>query len=133
MTIACYEGALDTPSTARFYEICCAAYPLVLVGVAVGSRLRWPATAVAGMHTVTGTPRAAPTWARAAAWLPGSVAPQQSDSSKHSRPRSLASRIRGGGDTGPRAAGLVGCCVRNHRAEHQYALVAEVDAAGFLG
>ena len=29
----------------------------------------------------------------AAAWLPASVAPQQSDSSRHSKPRSLASRI----------------------------------------
>jgi hypothetical protein len=34
---------------ALFYEICCAAYPLILVGVARGSRLRWPATTVAGI------------------------------------------------------------------------------------
>ena len=34
---------------ALFYEICCAAYPLILVAVARGSRLRWPATSVAGI------------------------------------------------------------------------------------
>ncbi|HEY6320365.1 MAG TPA: hypothetical protein VJA16_02270 [Thermoanaerobaculia bacterium] len=34
---------------ALFYEICCAAYPLILVGVARGARLRWPATTVAGI------------------------------------------------------------------------------------
>jgi hypothetical protein len=44
---------------ALFYEICCAAYPLVLVGVARGSRLRWPATTVAGIFMAV---RLAMTW-----------------------------------------------------------------------
>jgi hypothetical protein len=44
---------------ALFYEICCAAYPLVLVGVARGSRLRWPATTLAGIFMAV---RLAMTW-----------------------------------------------------------------------
>ncbi|HEV3077257.1 MAG TPA: hypothetical protein VHB47_22735, partial [Thermoanaerobaculia bacterium] len=44
---------------ALFYEICCAAYPLILVGVARGSRLRWPATTVAGIFMAV---RLAMTW-----------------------------------------------------------------------
>jgi hypothetical protein len=44
---------------ALFYEICCAAYPLVLVGVARGSRLRWPATTVAAIFMAV---RLAMTW-----------------------------------------------------------------------
>jgi hypothetical protein len=44
---------------ALFYEICCAAYPLVLVGVARGARLRWPATTVAGIFMAV---RLAMTW-----------------------------------------------------------------------
>jgi hypothetical protein len=44
---------------ALFYEICCAAYPLILVGVARGSRLRWPATTVAGIFMAV---RMAMTW-----------------------------------------------------------------------
>jgi hypothetical protein len=44
---------------ALFYEICCAAYPLILVGVARGSRLRWPATTVAGIFMAA---RLAMTW-----------------------------------------------------------------------
>jgi hypothetical protein len=35
---------------ALFYEISCAAYPLVLVAAARASRLRWPATTVAGIY-----------------------------------------------------------------------------------
>jgi hypothetical protein len=44
---------------ALFYEICCAAYPLVLVGVARGSLLRWPATTVAAICMAV---RLAMTW-----------------------------------------------------------------------
>ena len=44
---------------ALFYEICCAAYPLVLVGLAIGSRLRWPATTVAAIFMAV---RMAMTW-----------------------------------------------------------------------
>ncbi len=44
---------------ALFYEICCAAYPLILVGAARGSRLRWPATTVAGIFMAV---RLAMTW-----------------------------------------------------------------------
>ena len=35
---------------ALFYEISCAAYPLVLVAAARGTRLRWPATSVAAVY-----------------------------------------------------------------------------------
>jgi hypothetical protein len=52
-------SAANAQHGARFYEICCAAYPLVLVGVASGSRLRWPATAVAGIYMAV---RLAMTW-----------------------------------------------------------------------
>ncbi|MBV8200168.1 MAG: hypothetical protein JOZ15_06050 [Acidobacteria bacterium] len=45
---------------ARFYEICCAAYPLILVGAARGSRRRWAATTVAGIFMAV---RLAMTWA----------------------------------------------------------------------
>lgn len=44
---------------ALFYEIACAAYPVVLVGVARGSHLRWPATTVAGVFMAV---RLAMTW-----------------------------------------------------------------------
>jgi hypothetical protein len=44
---------------ALFYQICCAAYPLVLVGVARGSLLRWPATTVAAICMAV---RLAMTW-----------------------------------------------------------------------
>jgi hypothetical protein len=44
---------------ALFYEICCAAYPLVLLAVARGSRLRWPATTAAGIFMAV---RLAMTW-----------------------------------------------------------------------
>ncbi|HYL06252.1 MAG TPA: hypothetical protein VE075_09435, partial [Thermoanaerobaculia bacterium] len=44
---------------ALFYEICCAAYPLVLVSLAMGSRLRWPATTVAAIFMAV---RLAMTW-----------------------------------------------------------------------
>ncbi|HYL04744.1 MAG TPA: hypothetical protein VE075_01810, partial [Thermoanaerobaculia bacterium] len=44
---------------ALFYEIACAAWPLVLVGVACGSRLRWPATTVAAIAMAV---RLAMTW-----------------------------------------------------------------------
>ena len=43
--------------------------------------------------TAPNTPPCILTIFTAAAWLPGSVAPQQSSSSRHSKPRSLASRI----------------------------------------
>jgi hypothetical protein len=44
---------------ALFYEICCTAYPLVLVGVTRASLLRWPATTVAGICMAV---RLAMTW-----------------------------------------------------------------------
>jgi hypothetical protein len=44
---------------ALFYEISCAAYPLVLVGVARGARLRWPATTVTAVYMAV---RLAMTW-----------------------------------------------------------------------
>ncbi len=58
-TIFIEYSAPNAQHGARFYEVCCAAYPLVLVGVAVGSRLRWPATAVAGIYMAV---RLAMTW-----------------------------------------------------------------------
>ena len=44
-----YSGT-NAQHGALFYEISCAAYPLVLVAAARGARLRWPATTVAGIY-----------------------------------------------------------------------------------
>jgi hypothetical protein len=44
---------------ALYYEISCAAYPLILVGAARAARLRWPATTVAGIYMAV---RLAMTW-----------------------------------------------------------------------
>jgi hypothetical protein len=35
-----------------FYMVACAAFPFVIVGAASASRLRWPATTIAGVYTV---------------------------------------------------------------------------------
>ena len=52
-----------------------------------------PPGARAEVDTAPNTPLCIFTIFIAAAWLPGSVAPQQSSSSRHSKPRSFASRI----------------------------------------
>jgi hypothetical protein len=44
---------------ALYYEISCAAYPLILIGAARAARLRWPATTIAGIYMAV---RLAMTW-----------------------------------------------------------------------